>query len=157
MAKAEQVARLWTRESILDVENKILQQVMSARTPEGYQASIAFARFLRTSGLDVYNSPLFLKMLEIENHWILDALIHSGKAKPMILVMPDAHPIPPKGEPFEEYGPKNTDAFCKEMLEDIVPFVEENYSVQTSASGRAFAGLSMGGLHALTIALSVRW
>ena len=46
MPKEEQIARLWTRESILDVENKILQQVMSARTPEGAQASIAFSRFL---------------------------------------------------------------------------------------------------------------
>ena len=75
MPKEEQVARLWTRESILDVENKILQQVMSARTAEGAQAAIAFARFLRMSGLDADNYPLFLKMLEIENHWVLDALI----------------------------------------------------------------------------------
>lgn len=86
-------------------------------------------------------------------HWILDALIHTGKAKPMILVMPDAHPIPPKGEEFEVYGPKNTDAFCKEVLNDVIPFVEANYNVKKDASSRAFAGLSMRGRHALTFAL----
>jgi enterochelin esterase-like enzyme len=47
----------------------------------------------------------------------------------------------------------NTDAYCKEMLEDVIPFVEANYDVQKDASGRAFAGLSMGGRHSLTIAL----
>ncbi|MEO0326871.1 MAG: hypothetical protein AAF447_28270 [Myxococcota bacterium] len=36
---------------------------------------MSFARFLRLSGLDSENYPLFLKMLEIENHWVLDELI----------------------------------------------------------------------------------
>ena len=84
MPKEEQVAQLWTRESILDVENKILQQVMLARTPEGAEASIAFSRFLRMSGLNADNYPLFLKMLEIENHWVLDALI--GDTDPFLLL-----------------------------------------------------------------------
>ncbi len=41
MAKEEEVARLWTKEAVLDVENKILQQIMSARTGEGSEASVA--------------------------------------------------------------------------------------------------------------------
>jgi hypothetical protein len=78
MSNEKQTAKLWTRESVLHVENKILQQVVSVRTQEGSQASVAFARFLRISGLDAENYPLFLKMLEIENHWVLDALIGDG-------------------------------------------------------------------------------
>ncbi|MGF1469812.1 MAG: hypothetical protein ACFCGT_27115 [Sandaracinaceae bacterium] len=66
---------VWSREAILDVENRILQQIMAARTPEATESAIAYARFLRLSGLDSENYPLFLKMLEIENHWVLDALI----------------------------------------------------------------------------------
>jgi hypothetical protein len=66
---------LWTRESVLAVENQILQQVMSARSVEAVEACVSFARFLRLSGLDYDTYPLFLKMLEIENHWVLDALI----------------------------------------------------------------------------------
>jgi hypothetical protein len=84
MAKDEEVARLWTREAVVEVENKILQQIMGARTTEASEASVAFARFLRMSGLDSENYPLFLKMLEIENHWVLDALV--GDRDPFLLL-----------------------------------------------------------------------
>jgi hypothetical protein len=39
---------------------------------------------LRLSGLDTENYPLFLKMLEIENHWVLDALL--GDSDPFLLL-----------------------------------------------------------------------
>lgn len=84
MANDEKLAHLWTKESILKVENGILQQVMSVRTVEGAQASIAFARFLKMSGMTTENYALFLKMLEIENHWVLDALI--GEGDPFLLL-----------------------------------------------------------------------
>jgi hypothetical protein len=75
---------MWTREAILQVENKILNQVMAARTPEASEAAISYARFLRLAGLDTENYPLFLKMLEIENHWVLDELI--GPGDPFLLL-----------------------------------------------------------------------
>jgi hypothetical protein len=84
MARAEDPGRLWTRESVADVEKLILQQIMSVRTVEGAQAAVAFARFLKLSGMTTENYPLFLKMLEIENHWVLDALI--GEGDPFLLL-----------------------------------------------------------------------
>jgi hypothetical protein len=84
MAKQEAASKLWARESILQVENKILQQIMACRTPESVEASTSYARFLRLSGLDTENYPLFLKMLEIENHWVLDALL--GNSDPFLLL-----------------------------------------------------------------------
>ena len=75
MAMANQMEEVWTRENILGVENRILQQLMAARTPEAVEAAVSYARFLRMSGLTSENYPLFLKMLEIENHWVLDELI----------------------------------------------------------------------------------
>jgi hypothetical protein len=78
MAQVQELGTLWTRRSVAAVENRILQQVLSVRTPEGTHASVAFARFLRMSGMNTENYPLFLKMLEIENHWVLDALIGDG-------------------------------------------------------------------------------
>src|ERR671938_634568 len=55
--------------------------------------------------------------------FILDNLIAAGKARPMIVVMPDprgiASPIPPRsGE---------DDAATREYLQDIIPFVEGRY------------------------------
>ncbi len=87
-------------------------------------------------------------------HWILDHLIATGKVVPMIVVMPDAHALPPGSTPFEEYGPANSAAFAKEVIQDIIPLVESNYKVSAKPASRAFAGLSMGGHHALTIALN---
>jgi hypothetical protein len=84
MAKQEAASKLWARESILQVENRILQQIMACRTPEAVEAATSYARFLRLSGLDTENYPLFLKMLEIENHWVLDALL--GSSDPFLLL-----------------------------------------------------------------------
>jgi enterochelin esterase-like enzyme len=87
-------------------------------------------------------------------HWILDSLIAAKKAVPMLIVMPDAHAIPPGAGGFEDYGPANSDALCRELVQDIIPLVESTYKVRAEPAARAFAGLSMGGHHALTVALN---
>ena len=84
MAKLRDVTPMWTRETILQVENAILNQIMASRTPEATEAAISYARFLRLAGLDTENYTLFLKMLEIENHWVLDELI--GPGDPFLLL-----------------------------------------------------------------------
>lgn len=81
---ADQKKEVWKRESILEVENRLLHQLMSARTPEAVEAAVSYARFLRMSGLTSKNYPVFLKMLEIENHWVLDALV--GDRDPFLLL-----------------------------------------------------------------------
>ena len=82
--KNTDVAQMWTRESILSVENKALQQIFATRTAESVEAAVSYARFCKLSGLDSDNYPLFLKILEIENHWVLDALI--GTNDPFLLL-----------------------------------------------------------------------
>jgi len=84
MAKDTDSAQIWSRTSVLQTENTILQQIMAARTQEAAEAAVAYARFLRLSGLEAENYPLFLKMLEIENHWVLDALI--GDKDPFLML-----------------------------------------------------------------------
>jgi len=83
---------------------------------------------------------------------IMDSLINSNLAKPMLIVMPDAHPVDPENRNYDDYREGNTQAFAKELIADVIPFIEQNYTVQKKASGRAFAGLSMGGGHAFTLA-----
>jgi len=73
-----EVTPIWTRSAVQRVENKLLQQIFSARTPEATEAAISYSRFLRLAGLDTENYRLFLKMLEIENHYVLDELIGDG-------------------------------------------------------------------------------
>ena len=78
---------------------------------------------------------------------ILDNLIAAQKAKPMLVVMPDAN-MGTGG--FSGVGIENSlKIFENEMKQAIIPFVEKNYRIKTDAQSRALAGLSLGGLHTL--------
>jgi enterochelin esterase-like enzyme len=91
---------------------------------------------------------------------IVDNLLAQGKAKPMIIVMPDGHAAPPRppGGAAATAGPegrsRNIADFERDLLEDVMPFVAANYRVRNEAESRAIAGLSMGGGQSLTIGLN---
>jgi len=83
---------------------------------------------------------------------IMDNLVAAGKAKPMLVVMPDAN-IGAGG--FNADGIENSlKLFEREMKEAIIPFVEKNYRTLTDANSRAMAGLSLGGMHTLYTGLN---
>jgi enterochelin esterase-like enzyme len=79
---------------------------------------------------------------------ILDNLIAARAIVPMIVVVPDVYSTVP-GSPNDERDPNNTLNVDSQLFSDIIPFVNKNYDVQREASGRAIAGLSMGGYQAL--------
>ncbi len=88
---------------------------------------------------------------------IMDNLIASGDAVPMIVVMPNGN-VSQQAAPGESalglYQPSfrlpNTmDGLMEETFVDIIQFVEENYRVVPEKESRAIAGLSMGGFHSL--------
>ena len=90
---------------------------------------------------------------------IMDNLIASGKAKPMIVVMPNANifqdAAPGQGNKgyykpqFMAQGTMN--GTYEATFKDIISFVENNYRVKAQKESRAIAGLSMGGFHSLHI------
>jgi len=90
---------------------------------------------------------------------ILDNLIAEGKAKPMIVVMPNGNVIQDAapGEGHEGFYkpqfmvPKTMDGTYEANFKDIIKFVESNYRVKADKADRAIAGLSMGGFHSLHI------
>ena len=90
---------------------------------------------------------------------ILDNLIASGKAKPMIVVMPNGNVIQ-EAAPGESslglYKPGmqldgTMDGQFEAAFKDVIKFVESRFRVIPRKSDRAVAGLSMGGFHALHI------
>jgi enterochelin esterase family protein len=87
-------------------------------------------------------------------HWILDNLIAAEKAKPMVVVMLDGHPL---GRQSRESPPQQRaaalEAFRRELFEDAIPLVESHYHIARDASQRAIAGLSMGGGQSLNVGL----
>lgn len=79
-------------------------------------------------------------------HWIFDNLIAQKKMTPMVVVMMDGH----ASTGFQN----NTEAFEKDLMQDVMPFVESSYRVKKDAANRAIVGLSMGGGQSLTIGLN---
>jgi len=113
-----------------------------------------------------------------EGHWttpgnadaILDNLIADGKAQPMIVVMPNGRASNKPSTMFGGGGPggggnpqdraagmavefEAYEAFEQELLNDLIPYIEARYSVNSERSQRALAGLSMGGGQSLNIGL----
>ena len=90
---------------------------------------------------------------------ILDNLIAQGKAKPMIVVMPNGNADQEAAPGESSLGmikptmqlPKTMEGSMEESFPDIVNFVDRNYRTVKAKSGRAIAGLSMGGFHSLHI------
>ncbi len=88
-------------------------------------------------------------------HYIADNLLANGQIKPMLIVMPNGHPVPvQQGQRFEDYSGKNCDLLESEIAGDLLPLVEKEYRASRSASDRAIVGLSMGGGQSLGIGLS---
>ncbi len=72
---------------------------------------------------------------------ILDNLIAEGKAHPMIVVIANGNVRTGGGG----YSSEGMAAFKKEMTQNIVPFIDQNYRTLPDAKNRAICGLSMGG------------
>lgn len=89
---------------------------------------------------------------------ILDNLIAEGKAKPMIVVMPNGNPnqyaAQTLGIPVKENIKTYDSVFDNytSLVADILPYVESHYNVIAKRTGRAVAGLSMGGGQSFFIA-----
>jgi hypothetical protein len=69
------VEDVWSQDQVAEVENGLLQGIFSCRTVEAVEAAITYAGHLSSIGITPDNYQVFLRMLEIENHWVIDALI----------------------------------------------------------------------------------
>jgi enterochelin esterase-like enzyme len=99
--------------------------------------------------------------------FILDNLIAAGKAKPMIVVMPNGSislpGISTAVAPEDRQNPtaltarivalsKLHDTFVEDLLKGIIPHIDKNFRVLAQRENRAIAGLSMGGAETLRVA-----
>jgi enterochelin esterase family protein len=87
-------------------------------------------------------------------HWIMDSLIHSGKAVPMVVLMLDGHPTGKVDRTDIPGRVKALQTLQREIFDDALPLVEREYRVSSEPKDRAICGLSMGGLQAFTIGLN---
>lgn len=83
---------------------------------------------------------------------VLDNLHADKKVTPMIVVLPNGRASKDRSKnPFQDQGAFAV--FEKDLLNDLIPFVEKSYSVNTDRESRAIAGLSMGGGQSLNFGL----
>jgi len=86
-------------------------------------------------------------------NFILDNLLATGQAKPMIVVMPAGH-VSTHMDMRSMGADVASDPFSNDLLNDVIPYVEQHYRVVADAQYRAIAGLSMGGIQTLNVSLT---
>jgi enterochelin esterase-like enzyme len=87
---------------------------------------------------------------------ILDNLYAKGTIKPMIVVMPNGRAMKDDravGNVFDSVKVRAFAIFEKDLLNDLIPFIEKKYPVISDRDNRAIAGLSMGGGQSLNFGL----
>ena len=146
------VARRWYNSPGNGKERRI-----TVYTPPGYETSkqkYPVLYLLHGMGGDEEAWPALGRTAQI-----LDNLIAQGKAKSMIVVMPNGN-VAQQAAPGEDAKglykpvfqiPHTMDGTMEQTFPDIIKFVENNYRVNATQGQRAIAGLSMGGYHALHI------
>lgn len=87
MAQLDEFNReVWSDQSIFRVENHIINNIFACRTTDAVEAAITYSAFLRKSGLTNENYPLFMKLLEMDNHFVIDSLL--GTTDPFLFLTP---------------------------------------------------------------------
>jgi enterochelin esterase-like enzyme len=85
---------------------------------------------------------------------ILDNLIADKKAEPMIVVMPNGRAqVNDRAEGDVFASAPAFAVFERDLIDDLIPFIESTYAVHRDRERRALAGLSMGGGQALNFGL----
>ena len=87
---------------------------------------------------------------------ILDNLYADGKLQPMIVVMPNGRAMKDDRATGNIMAPDKVQAFAtfeKDLLNDLIPYIEKKLPVLKDREHRAIAGLSMGGGQSLNFGL----
>jgi len=123
-------------------------------TPPGFKQTKKYPVLYLFHGLGgtenewVYNAPPQI---------ILDNLYAEKKAEPMVIVMPNGRAMKndkPGENIFDSAKVKSFSTFERDLLDDLIPYIEKSYPVYKQQEYRAIAGLSMGGGQALNFGLA---
>ncbi|WP_081773194.1 alpha/beta hydrolase-fold protein [Prevotella sp. P6B4] len=90
-------------------------------------------------------------------NYILDNLLAQKAAKEMIIVLPYGNPTKLLAAPAANGAPQTRfggDVFSKDLINDLMPYIEKNYRTINNKEHRAIGGFSRGGNQALFNGLS---
>jgi enterochelin esterase-like enzyme len=150
-AKREDIARGKLETVEYDSKTVGVKRRMVIYTPPGYSKANKYPVFYLLHGIGDEEGD-WSKKGSAEG--ILDNLHADKKVVPMIVVMPNGRASAtatvqtPWNEQFSAF-----ENFEKDLLSDVIPYVESRYSVKARREHRALAGLSMGGGQSLNFGL----
>lgn len=67
--------RGWQKEDLNKLSLSFLNSIFELKDPRSVKVSVEFARYLNQVGVNSDNYPVYLMILNMKNHWIVDALI----------------------------------------------------------------------------------
>lgn len=144
------VSRLWYHSNSLGMERRL-----TVYTPAGYEnCSKKYPVLYLLHGMGG-DEEAWISLGRTAQ--IMDNLIAQGKAEPMIVVMPNGNSwqdAAPGESPAGLVLPgmdrsRSMEGSFEESFPEIVDFIEDHFRTVERKSGRAVAGLSMGGFHSL--------
>lgn len=65
----------WSKADIAQIEYNLLRGLMGVRTTESVEAAMTYAAYLNSIGITSSNYPIFLKVLGVRNHHVIDSLL----------------------------------------------------------------------------------
>ena len=147
------VSKVWYDSPSLGMSRR-----MTVYTPAGYESSgkTRYPVFFLLHGMGG-DEQAWMELGRASQ--ILDNLIAQGKAKPMIVVMPNGNASQEAAPGETSRGlvqpkfnlPKTMDGTYETSFPEIIEYVDSHYRTIRKKEGRAIAGLSMGGFHSLHI------
>ncbi len=122
-------------------------------TPPGYSAEKSYPVLYLLHGI---GGDEFEWLNNGHPEVILDNLYADGKVEPMIVVLPNGRAMKDDRAEGNIMAPDKVQAFAtfeKDLLNDLIPFIENKYPVIADREHCAIGGLSMGGGQSLNFGL----
>jgi enterochelin esterase-like enzyme len=141
--------------TVIEYDSKSLglRRMLRVYTPPGYDTSRRYPVLYLHHGLGNTSTEWTQRA---RAPIIIDNLLADRKIGPFIIVFPSGNATAVPGD--ERQGDRTQASYGapyhRDLLEDIIPFVESRYSVHTDRNHRAIAGMSMGGGQTLNIGLT---
>lgn len=140
---------------VIEYDSKTLglRRMLRVYTPPGYSADRKYPVLYLQHGLGNTSTEWTQRA---RAPIIIDNLLADKKIEPFIIVFPSGNATATMAD--EKQGNRDQPAYGEpyhnDLLKEIIPFVESQYSVHTDREHRAIAGMSMGGGQTLNIGLT---
>lgn len=151
--KRADIARGHIDTILYDSKTVGVQRKALVYTPPGYNKSKKYPVLYLLHGIGGDELEWFRNGVP---HIIWDNLYADGKIEPMIVVLPNGRAMKDDRATGDIMARDKVEAFStfeRDLLDDLIPFVEQKYAVKKDREQRALFGLSMGGGQALNFGL----